>query len=146
MEAATNLAPNSCLLKTLQHAAPSACLAVRSGRMHRQGGQSRSLLDCAVCGTSPGSSTCTPLTVGGEVVGSVLVNPPYPPTPAQSERVRTSVGQAAPILANLRNLAVAEIRAETDSLTGLANKRGAATPSNACWRSRRERSARLRCC
>ncbi|MGD0247135.1 MAG: hypothetical protein ABSB59_43355, partial [Streptosporangiaceae bacterium] len=34
-----------------------------------------------------------------------------------------SVGQAAPVLANLRNLAVAEIRAATDGLTGLPNKR-----------------------
>jgi diguanylate cyclase (GGDEF)-like protein len=33
------------------------------------------------------------------------------------------VNQAAPVLANLRNLAIAEIRAATDSLTGLPNKR-----------------------
>ena len=31
--------------------------------------------------------------------------------------------QAAPVLANLRNLAIAEMRAATDSLTGLPNKR-----------------------
>ena len=37
--------------------------------------------------------------------------------------MRDSVGQAAPVLANLRNLAVAEIRAATDGLTGLPNKR-----------------------
>ena len=34
-----------------------------------------------------------------------------------------SVSQAAPVLANLRNLAVAEMRAATDALTGLPNQR-----------------------
>ncbi len=34
-----------------------------------------------------------------------------------------AVGQSAPVLANLRNLAVAEIRAATDALTGLPNSR-----------------------
>ena len=38
--------------------------------------------------------------------------------------MRETVAQAAPALANLRNLAVAEFRAATDSLTGLPNRRG----------------------
>ncbi len=122
LEAVTALDSNSCLIKTLQHATPRACLAVRSGRTHHQGPGSQ-LLDCGVCGGCSGSSTCTPLTVGGEVIGSVLVNPPYVPTPEQNERIQTSVAQAAPILANLRNLAIAELRAATDALTGLPNKR-----------------------
>ena len=42
---------------------------------------------------------------------------------ADEQRIRESVSQAAPVLANLRNLAVAEIRAATDGLTGLPNKR-----------------------
>jgi diguanylate cyclase (GGDEF)-like protein len=37
--------------------------------------------------------------------------------------MRGSVTQAAPLLANLRNLALAELRAGTDSLTGLPNQR-----------------------
>jgi diguanylate cyclase (GGDEF)-like protein len=37
--------------------------------------------------------------------------------------LRESVTQAAPVLANLRNLALAEFRASTDGLTGLPNKR-----------------------
>ena len=37
-----------------------------------------------------------------------------------------SVTQAAPVLANLRNLALAEARAATDALTGLPNKRACA--------------------
>ena len=123
LEAMTELGAGSCLRASLQHAAPRACLAIRSGRTHRQDDGRDALLDCTICGGCPGSSTCTPLTVGGEVIGAVLVNPPYSPTAEQGERVSTSVAQAAPILANLRNLAIAEIRAATDSLTGLPNKR-----------------------
>jgi diguanylate cyclase (GGDEF)-like protein len=37
--------------------------------------------------------------------------------------IKQSVTQAAPVLANLRNLAIAERRAQTDSLTGLPNSR-----------------------
>ena len=37
--------------------------------------------------------------------------------------MRETVAQSAPVLANLRNLAIAESRALTDVLTGLANKR-----------------------
>jgi diguanylate cyclase (GGDEF)-like protein len=66
---------------------------------------------------------CNPLTVGGEVIGAVLINRPQPYGPVELERVRDSVSQAAPVLANLRNLAIAEFRAATDSLTGLPNKR-----------------------
>jgi diguanylate cyclase (GGDEF)-like protein len=71
----------------------------------------------------PGTSCCVPLTVGGEVIGSVLLSRPAPYSEAEEQRIRESVGQAAPVLANLRNLAVAEIRAATDGLTGLPNKR-----------------------
>jgi diguanylate cyclase (GGDEF)-like protein len=57
------------------------------------------------------------------VIGSVLLNHAAAYTEAEQQRIRDSVGQAAPVLANLRNLAVAEIRAATDGLTGLPNKR-----------------------
>src|SRR6202035_2752998 len=71
----------------------------------------------------PGASSCVPLTVGGEVIGSVLLSRATPYAEAEEQRIRDSVSQAAPVLANLRNLAVAEIRAATDGLTGLPNKR-----------------------
>jgi diguanylate cyclase (GGDEF)-like protein len=67
-----------------------------------------------------------PLVVGGEVIGSVLLSRPAPYGEAEEERIRESVSQAAPVLANLRNLAIAEIRAATDGLTGLPNKRAIA--------------------
>jgi diguanylate cyclase (GGDEF)-like protein len=53
----------------------------------------------------------------------VLLSRLAPYSEAEEQRIRESVGQAAPVLANLRNLAVAEIRAATDGLTGLPNKR-----------------------
>jgi diguanylate cyclase (GGDEF)-like protein len=69
------------------------------------------------------ASSCVPLTVGGEVIGSVLLSRAAPYSEAEEQQIRESVGQAAPVLANLRNLAVAEFRAATDGLTGLPNKR-----------------------
>lgn len=123
LEAVTALAPGSPLVESLQHAEPRSCLAVRSGQVHDDGEHRRALLGCAVCSQCPGLSTCTPLTVGGEVIGSVLVTRKSAYNSPERQRIRESVGQAAPVLANLRNLAIAELRAATDSLTGLPNKR-----------------------
>jgi diguanylate cyclase (GGDEF)-like protein len=123
LEAVTALPTNSALIATLAHAEPRACLAVRSGRSHDEDSHRPALLGCPVCAQCPGSSTCTPLTVGGEVIGSVLVNRPVRYNGSEQQHIRDSVGQAAPVLANLRNLAIAELRAATDSLTGLPNKR-----------------------
>jgi diguanylate cyclase (GGDEF)-like protein len=79
-----------------------------------------------VCHECPGFSSCTPLTVSGEVIGSVLVNRTRRFDDREHRFVRDSVAQAAPVLANLRNLAIAELRAATDALTGLPNKRAVA--------------------
>ncbi len=49
--------------------------------------------------------------------------------------MRVSVAQAAPILANLRNLAIAPQRAGTDELTGLANQARPAMPPSASSRT-----------
>jgi len=123
LEAVTPLPPGSPLPATLRGAEPRSCLGVRSGRTHRENGGRPALLSCSVCAPVPGCSSCVPLTVGGEVIGSVLLSRPAPYSEAEEQRIRESVGQAAPVLANLRNLAVAEIRAATDGLTGLPNKR-----------------------
>jgi diguanylate cyclase (GGDEF)-like protein len=93
--------------------------------MRTENGRRPPLLTCPVCTPVPGASSCVPLVIGGEVIGSVLLNRAAPYAEAEEQRIRDSVGQAAPILANLRNLAVAEIRAATDGLTGLPNKRAA---------------------
>jgi diguanylate cyclase (GGDEF)-like protein len=57
------------------------------------------------------------------VIGSVLVGHDQDLAARDRIRIIESVSQAAPVLANLRNLAVAEVRAATDALTGLPNAR-----------------------
>jgi len=123
LEAATPLPSGSPLPETLRGAKPRSCLAARSGRTHREGSDRPNLLSCQVCAPCPGASLCVPLVVGGEVIGSVLLSRPASYDEADEHRIRESVAQAAPVLANLRNLAIAEIRAATDGLTGLPNKR-----------------------
>lgn len=126
LEAVTPLPAGSPLAATLRHAEPRSCLAVRSGRVHREDDGHTPLLGCPVCTGCAATSSCTPLTVGGEVIGSVLVQRDAGSDADEQRRIRDSVGQAAPVLANLRNLAIAELRAATDGLTGLPNKRAVA--------------------
>jgi diguanylate cyclase (GGDEF)-like protein len=95
---------------------------VLAPQAHRDAGE-HPLMSCALCGASPGSATCKPLVVGSEVIGSVLVTQHRTVDEADREHLRDSVAQAAPALANLRNLALAEMRAATDALTGLPNRR-----------------------
>jgi diguanylate cyclase (GGDEF)-like protein len=123
LEAMTAIAPASCLASSLQHANPRSCLAIRSAHPHARDDEHEPLLACSVCDDCPGSSRCTPLTVSGEVIGAVLVTASTSLTEANEQRIADSVAQAAPALANLRNLAIAEVRAATDALTGLPNKR-----------------------
>jgi diguanylate cyclase (GGDEF)-like protein len=125
LEAQTPVDPGSPLAEGLVGAAPRACLAVRFGRRHDAGKDTNPLLSCQVCGKSPDLSTCSPLLVAGEVIGSVLVRHRQPLKPRAQTRLRDSVGQAGPVLGNLRNLAIAELRAATDALTGLPNSRAA---------------------
>jgi diguanylate cyclase (GGDEF)-like protein len=123
LEPSENLSEDHPLAKPLSHAAPRSCLAVRLSRHYERGGEKPEILECEVCGALPGGSTCQPLLVGGEVIGSVLVAHKNALKGDQGRRIDDSVTQAAPVLANLRNLAIAETRAATDSLTGLPNKR-----------------------
>ena len=57
------------------------------------------------------------------MIGSVLVRHRSAVLGRDEGRISLTVAQAAPVLANLRNLALAEFRANNDSLTGLPNKR-----------------------
>lgn len=123
LEAATPLPTASPLAETLRGASPRSCLAVRSGRTHREDSGRPALLSCPVCAACPGASSCVPLVVGGEVIGSVLLSRPAPYDESDDQRIDQSVAMAAPVLANLRNLSIAEMRASTDGLTGLPNKR-----------------------
>jgi diguanylate cyclase (GGDEF)-like protein len=125
LEPASTLPPDSHLEERLIAAEPRSCLAVRFGRMHREGPGNDPLMSCEVCGKTGSYSVCEPLLVSGEVIGAALVLHPEPLTARELGALTSSVGQAAPVLANLRNLALAEFRAATDALTGLPNSRAA---------------------
>jgi diguanylate cyclase (GGDEF)-like protein len=108
-----------------EHLKPRSCMAVRLSRSYVGTPAEDPLQRCEVCGKISADVVCEPLLVGGQVIGSVLVTRDSAISPAERDRVRHSVVQAAPILANQRNLALAELRAASDALTGLPNRRAA---------------------
>jgi len=110
------------LADALIDASPNSCLAVRLGQTHAHGPEREPLLSCELCGRFD-RVTCVPSLVGGEVIGSVLARHDGELSDRERYRLADSVSQAAPVLANLRNLAIAETRAMTDALTGLPNVR-----------------------
>lgn len=115
--------PDPALAEQLADAEPRSCLAARFGRTHEHGQQTQPLLGCALCSRQEGYSTCLPLLVGGEVLGAALVRHSAALTESEHRAAVAAVGQAGPVLANLRNLALARFRAATDALTGLPNSR-----------------------
>lgn len=127
LQATTPPPEGSDLTERLRSAQPRACLAVRLARPHDITPGEETLLSCQVCLGHELSSRCQPLLVGGEVIGSVLVQQQDRSTSQLAEhderRIRESVTLAAPVLANQRNLAMAEHRALNDALTGLPNQR-----------------------
>ena len=123
LEAVTAISEDSPLLSSLEGAEPRSCLAVRLARPHAGVWGTDALLSCGVCSTSSAQTTCTPLLVGGQVIGSVLVEHEADLAGNGARSIREGVLESAPILGNLRNLAIAEVRAATDSLTGLPNRR-----------------------
>jgi diguanylate cyclase (GGDEF)-like protein len=104
---------------------PRSCLAVRLSRSFESRSDEPPLVACEVCGKISGDVVCEPLLVGGQVIGSVLVAHSRKIDRGQRDEVREAVVQCAPILANQRNLALAELRAASDALTGLPNRRSA---------------------
>lgn len=124
LEARTPLAELEVLREPLLDAPPRTCMAVRFSRAHSESATHESLAQCELCGRLGGASLCEPLLVGGEVIGSVLVSKATEPDTEERRQIHETVAQAAPVLGNLRNLALAELRAATDALTGLPNHRG----------------------
>jgi diguanylate cyclase (GGDEF)-like protein len=100
-------------------------MAVRLSRPYERQAGEETLLPCDACGKLEGELACEPLLVGGQVIGSVLVARGKAIGERERHHIRDSVVQAAPILANQRNLALAEFRAASDALTGLPNRRAA---------------------
>lgn len=123
LEPNETLAVDHPLFGPLQESEPRSCMAVRLSRQYEHGSATDEVLRCQVCGALESPSTCQPLLVGGEVIGSVLVTHPEQLSVDGQRRLIESVSQAAPVLANLRNLNLAESRASTDALTGLPNRR-----------------------
>jgi diguanylate cyclase (GGDEF)-like protein len=123
LEAKTEVPDDSPLKTSLSGAKPRSCMAVRFARSHSEALDREPLTCCEVCGKTDRRTTCEPLLVGGVVIGSVLIEHAEPMYEHQTAAVRESVSQAAPILANLRDLALAEFRASTDGLTALPNQR-----------------------
>ncbi len=124
LEATTPVAPDSPLTRTLEGAKPRSCLAIRLGRVHNEGGEgAERSVACEICGGVPGRSLCEPLLVGGEVIGSLLIAHEQELNDQGRRLISETVTYTAPVLANLRNLAIAERRAHTDALTGLPNRR-----------------------
>jgi diguanylate cyclase (GGDEF)-like protein len=104
---------------TVLDSGDGACLALRTKQPHSEHG---GRLLCERCG-GDGEALCKPLLVSGRAIGAVLVRQPGPFDEEDRRCVRDSVAQAAPVLWNLRAVAVAEQRAATDALTGLPNRR-----------------------
>jgi diguanylate cyclase (GGDEF)-like protein len=120
---ATGLEPGDPIGDALADAEPRSCMAIRYGRAHHQSDSAPPLVACELCGASGADATCVPSLVGGQVIGAVLVRHVEPLSEGDDVRVRDSVSQAGPVLANLRTLAKAERQAATDALTGMANAR-----------------------
>jgi diguanylate cyclase (GGDEF)-like protein len=121
--AVTALEPGSALAQCLGSADPRSCLAIRLGRSHEDGADHDELIACKLCSRLEGTATCRPLLVSGKVIGTVLIQHVRRLDESELRGVTDTVAQAAPVLANLKTIAVAENRASTDALTGLPNRR-----------------------
>jgi diguanylate cyclase (GGDEF)-like protein len=130
LEAATTLSETPLLAKQLENAAPDNCLAVRLAKPYDREPGDDTLLVCELCGALPEPSSCVPTIVGGEVIGSIVLQVPERLNDHQAEDLGASVMAAGPVIANLRNLAIAERRAATDALTGLPNQRSVSDTLN----------------
>jgi diguanylate cyclase (GGDEF)-like protein len=122
LEATTEVNDDS-LREALVGAEPEACMAIRGGRTYRREEAGQDLMRCEVCGEVSANVTCVPSLVGGKVIGSVLLEHPRNLREDDVAHITASIAEAAPVLANMRNLAIAEFRAATDGLTGLPNSR-----------------------
>jgi diguanylate cyclase (GGDEF)-like protein len=69
------------------------------------------------------SAAGRPVVWAGERVATVIIRTPRELAPHHERLVHDSVVRAAPVLATLRSLALAQVRAATDPLTGLGNRR-----------------------
>ncbi len=109
------------LAGVLSDAAPSDCLAIRRARTSLNDPDEGELIRCDICGLE--RSTCVPTMVGGRVTGALVVVHERKPKRDAVDMIEAAVERAAPVIASHRNLSIAERRAATDGLTGIANAR-----------------------
>ena len=121
LEATTEVPSDSGLAERLATAQPRDCLAVRSAQRHDEEPGAEPLISCDLSSPPRRSDVVQPAPGGwgGDRVGPLAHGDPL--SDEHRLRVKDSVTQAAPVLANLRNLAIAQLRAATDALTGLPN-------------------------
>lgn len=121
----TQAKPLEGLAQALVDTPSTTCLALRLGRPHERGaaeGDDDGPL-CQRCGELSGHSLCAPVVLEGTTAGSVLVVGERQITADERAEVLETIALAAPALARLRSLTLAEHRAATDALTGLPNNR-----------------------
>jgi diguanylate cyclase (GGDEF)-like protein len=106
----------------LNEAKPRSCLAIRVGAAQTSDPDRPLTVLCELCGRG-GYARCEPLFARGEVTGSMLVTHPAPLSAPERRTVDDTIAYLTPVLANLRNLAQAQSRAQTDPLTELPNRR-----------------------
>ena len=125
LEVTTPVPEDSWLRGALISAEPRACLAVRLARPHDSRGPVPAMLTCSICAHTAEDSTCLPLLVGGEVIGSLLVCHQDPLEPLHERRIHESVGRRPPCWPTCACSPRRRHRAATDALTGLPNRRAA---------------------
>ena len=121
-ELLTPVPETSPLALSLGSVEPRSCLAIRLGTPQTCDPNQPSTVLCELCGHR-GYAICEPLVAGGEVTGSMLITHPQPLSGSQRRTIEDTVAYTTPVLASLRNLQLAQSRAETDSLTDLPNRR-----------------------
>ena len=107
------------LAASLAEATPSDCLAIRRARTNVNDPREAELLRCGICGAH--RTTCVPTMVGGHVTGSLVVVHERKPRKNAVDLAEAAVERSAPVIASHRALSVAQRRAATDGLTGIAN-------------------------
>jgi hypothetical protein len=113
---------SAALAASLTDATARSCLAIRLGSSQTNDANEPSTVVCDLCGEI-GYAICEPLVAAGDVIGSMLITHPQRVDDAGRRTIIDTVAFTTPVLANLRNLALARRHAEMDPLTALPNRR-----------------------
>jgi diguanylate cyclase (GGDEF)-like protein len=123
LQPVTRVPRGTVLVDKLSDAEPEACVAVRVGRTYeRSPGASPELLSCELCDVTGVRSTCRPMKVAGDLIGSVLVLHGRELEPQEHDHIDFSIAQAGATLGKLGALRAARSQASSDEVTGLASE------------------------